>query len=230
MKKVFDSFLELFFPRLCVCCETKLIEGEMHLCFECVRQLVSSNLLLANDKLDNLFAGRFAFVHSSAFALFVKGGNVQKIVHEFKYRDNHQLALYVGQLCGTNIMKNNKYKDIDYIVPVPLHLKRLKTRGYNQSEMIANGISHKINKPVYSDNLIRVINNPSQTKNSKFARWKNTEGIFDIKNKNIFENKHILLVDDVVTTGSTIEICAKLILGCKNSKLSIFAFAQATEF
>jgi ComF family protein len=158
----------------------------------------------------------------ASFAYFVKEGKMQKIIHEIKYNNNPSLAFYMGQLCGKDILESSLFLDIDIIVPIPLHKKRLRERGYNQSLKIAEGVASKINKPIDAQNLIRKINNPSQTKNSRFERWKNTEGIFEIEDSSFFEEKHVLLIDDVITTGSTLEACAKQILTCKNSTISIF--------
>lgn len=227
-KSILNHFLELFFPRLCICCEDRLINHEKYICLNCLHKLPTTNHLTTPDnKLEVFFAGRFPFERIASFAYFVKGGNIQKIIHEIKYKNNPLFAFYIGEICGKEIVKSHFFNDIDYIVPIPLHPKRLKKRGYNQALMIAKGISNKTGLTINGDNLIRIINNPSQTQNSKFERWKNTEGIFDIKNKSLFRGKHILLVDDVITTGSTIEVCAKLLLSCPESKLSIFTIGVA---
>lgn len=229
MKNVLSHLSELFFPRLCVCCGNRLMPEERHICILCLDKLPKTNhLAVVYNQLEDFFAGRFPFVRIASFALFVKGGSVQKIIHEFKYRSNAELGVYIGTLCGHEMIKHNAFGDVDLIVPVPLHTSRLKKRGYNQSLMLAEGISNIIGKPVNSENLIRKIDNPSQTKNSRFERWKNTEGIFAVADKSVFENKHILLVDDVVTTGSTIEVCSKLILRCENSRISIYTVGSAS--
>ena len=230
VKKILNSFLDLLFPRLCICCDSLLIGEEEFLCLGCLCNLPKTDhLKKPENKLEEFFAGRFSFIRIASFAYFVKGGSIQKIVHEFKYRNNPKLGITIGKLCGKEIMKYSAFDDIDYIVPIPLHKKRLKTRGYNQSLMIATGISEETNKPICGDNLIRVIDNPSQTKNSRFSRWKNTEGIFAIRDNELFEGKHILLIDDVITTGSTLEVCAKLILECTNAKISIYALGCSSS-
>jgi ComF family protein len=225
---ILNHFFELFFPCLCVCCGKRLVRGERHLCVTCLSGLpVTRHLREEHNELENFFAGRFRFHQAASFAYFVKGGNIQKIIHEFKYRNNPGLAYYIGTLCGKEIINHNSFETVDFIVPIPLHRKRLRKRGYNQSLLVAQGISQLTGKPVNTDNLIRKINNPSQTKNSRFERWRNTEGIFDIINQSVFENKHILLIDDVVTTGSTLEVCAKLILECKQAQVSIYTVGVA---
>ena len=227
-KTILNHLFELFFPRLCICCEDRLIKNEKSICLNCLYQLPTTNHLTTRDnKLEIFFAGRFPFERIASFAYFVKGGSIQKIIHEIKYRNNPSFATYIGEICGKEILKSQFFGEVDYIVPIPLHRKRLKQRGYNQALMIAKGISNKTGFTVNEDNLIRIINNPSQTKNSKFERWKNTEGIFDIRDKNLFYCKHILLVDDVITTGSTLEVCAKLLLACSETRISIFTVGVA---
>jgi len=228
MKNILNQFSELFFPRLCICCENRLIPDERHICTSCLINIPKTHhLTKANNKLEDFFAGRFPFGRIASFAFFVKEGSIQKFIHEFKYRNNPDLARYIGRLCGKEIVDNNSFLDIDLIVPIPLHKNKLKKRGYNQSLLIAEGISEVIKKPIDSGNLIRKINNPSQAKSSRLERWENAEGIFDIINKSIFQNKHVLLIDDVITTGSTIEVCSKLILECENSKVSVYSVGSA---
>lgn len=228
MKKIFLNFLNLFFPSLCLVCQTKLGHSEEHLCIGCLSLLPKTNYHLQTDnRLESFFAGRFPFKRIGAYAYFVKEGSIQHIVHELKYRHNPKVGHFIGLLCGENIKESDFVSDIDVIVPVPLHPKRQKERGYNQAEEICKGMSHALDIPVDNSSLIRTINNPSQAKSSRFERWDNVEGIFALKNKDNFANKHILLVDDVITTGSTIEACAKELSKATNCTVSVFAFGTA---
>lgn len=229
-KNILNSFIELFSPRLCVCCGDRLSEFEKYICFECLSNLPKTNHLTKYDNsIEVYFAGRFPFVRIAAYAYFTKGGSLQKIIHECKYRNNPHFCVFMGELCGTEVSKTSFINSIDYIVPIPLHKDRLKKRGYNQTQLIAEGISKHTNIPLLNNNLVRIINNPSQTKSNRFERWKNSEGIFGVENPLLFENKHILLVDDVVTTGSTLEVCAKLILKCSGAKISIYTIGATTQ-
>jgi ComF family protein len=228
VKTIFNDLLNLFFPNLCVVCKNKLAEGEQFICLECLLQLPKAhNWNEKDNKLEQFFAGRFPFERIASFAHFVKGGSMQQIIHELKYRNNPKIGQFIGQLCGEELASSQFIHNIDYIVPVPLHPKRQKQRGYNQSLEVARGISEKTNIAIDSETLIRTVNNQSQTKNSRFDRWKNVENIFTVTNPDMFKRKHILLIDDVITTGSTLESCAKEILKCHASKLSIFALASA---
>ena len=228
MRNIFRDFLSLFFPDLCAVCRERLSEGEQHICTDCLLLLPKTNFHLQPDnRLEQFFAGRIPFEHIAAFAYFVKGGSIQQIIHELKYNSNPEIGCFIGQLCGENIKDSEFISSVDLLVPIPLHPKRQKQRGYNQSLEICKGISDITKIPVDNHTLIRTINNPSQTKNSRFDRWKNVEDIFSITDETVFHNKHILLVDDVITTGSTLESCAKEILKCAGSRISIFAVGTA---
>ena len=228
MRNIFRDFLNLFFPDVCVVCRERLSDGEQHICTDCLLLLPKTNFHLQPDnRLEQFFAGRISFQHIVAYAYFVKGGSIQHIIHELKYNHNPLIGSFIGELCGENIKDSDFISTIDLLVPVPLHPKRQKERGYNQSFEICKGISAIAGIPIDNETLIRKINNPSQTKNARFDRWKNVEDIFSVINRNTFENKHILLVDDVITTGSTLESCAKEILRSEGSKVSIYAVGTA---
>lgn len=180
-----------------------------------------------DNRLEQFFAGRIPFRHIAAYAYFVKDGSIQHIIHELKYNRNPLIGYYMGQLCGEDIKESEFISSVDLLVPVPLHPKREKMRGYNQSYEICRGISERTGIPVDNNTLIRKVNNPSQTKNSRFDRWKNVEDIFSITDETAFSGKHILLVDDVITTGSTLESCAGEILKSENCTISIYAVGTA---
>lgn len=228
MKNILNSFLSLFFPHLCCVCKKRLSQHEKHICLDCLAQLPKTNYHnQPENRLVDFFAGRFSFQRAAAFAYFVKGGSIQQIVHELKYNNNAELGVFMGELCGATLKNGDFISDIDFLVPVPLHPKRQMQRGYNQAHEIAKGIAVKTTKQIDTTTLVRTVNNPSQTKNSRFERWANVEDVFSITDSTVFENKHILLIDDVITTGSTIEACAKEILKCEGSKVSILAIGVA---
>lgn len=228
MKRIFHNFLNLFFPDLCVVCNNRLTESEQHICTNCLILLPKTNFHLHPDnRLEQFFAGRIPFRRIAAYAYFVKGGSIQHIIHELKYKQNSQIGVFVGNLCGENIEGSSFVTDVDVLVPVPLHPKREKERGYNQSLEICKGISQVTGIPIDTNTLIRKVNNKSQTKNARFDRWKNVEDIFSITDQTSFQGKHILLVDDVITTGSTLESCAKEILKCEGATISIYAVGTA---
>lgn len=226
--KIFEHILDLFFPECCLVCTQRLMKHEEYLCAKCLGEFPFTNQIDTKDnKLENIFAGRFPFKRIASLAYFSKEGFLQPIIHELKYRNRSELGVYLGEMLGTKLMDSNFINDVDILVPVPIHRKRLEERGYNQSLEIIKGIVKNIPLPYNANNLIRLVNNPSQTGLTKSERWDNVENIFEIIDPSIFEDKHILLVDDVITTGSTLESCAKKILSCcPNSRISIVSIGS----
>jgi len=177
---------------------------------------------------DKLFWGRVKFEQSSSYYKLNKGGKVQELIHQLKYRGQKEVGEYIGKVFGSEL-KSLGWKP-DLIVPVPLHPKKLRKRGYNQSECFADGISTSMNIPVITNALVRLNFTETQTKLDRDKRWENVRYAFRIQNAPEFENKHILLVDDVVTTGATIEACAEVLLQIPGVKVSVATIAYADLF
>lgn len=165
----------------------------------------------------------------AAYALyfFNKGGNVQKMMHHFKYDNMQRIGNVLGGVAGKQLAENEVFKTADYIIPVPLHKKRLKERGYNQSACFADGLAEKLNAKVEVDNLVRAVATKTQTHKSRFARFENMQEVFAVANPDRLINKHVLLVDDTVTTGATLEACGIELLKVPGLKLSIATIAYA---
>jgi len=209
LKKTVLEFLNLIYPNTCIACHKTLIEGEQHLCIQCLSSLAYTSFHLQPDNpIERRFWGKFPVHRATALFIYQKATNSQLILHHLKYKGNKELGAMMGNMLGETISHVLDFH-VDVIIPVPLHPKKLAKRGYNQSEWIAKGISEKMKVPVDTDHLIRVIENPTQTKRSVYERWENTNGIFDLHHAEELNHKHILLVDDVITTGSTMEACAK---------------------
>lgn len=150
---------------------------------------------------------------------------VQRMIHELKYKRNKEIGYYLGELFGRKLNESVLFESVDYVVPVPLHKKKLRKRGYNQSEIIAAGICKTFNKDLSTDNLFRKTHSSTQTRKSRFQRWENVKDIFSLKKPAQFRGKHILIIDDVITTGSTLEACAYSLNQINNIKISMAALA-----
>ena len=222
-----NDFFSLLFPDLCVVCNSHLVNQENLICTKCLYNLPKTNY---HKEIDNpvsqLFWGRTKIELATGFFSFSKGSKYQKMMHKFKYQSNKEIGYVLGKSFG-NYLNNSEFKNIDLIIPVPLHKSKLKKRGYNQSEWIARGLSESMQKPLDVKSFIRSVATETQTRKSRFDRWKNVENIFRVIENEALKGKHVLLVDDVVTTGSTLEACANAILEVENSKVSIATLAIA---
>ena len=225
-----NGFVELFFPHVCITCGERLISQEEYICLNCWFDLpVSRNENGHDNKIARLFWGRVQIEYATSWFQYKKGSRYQKLIHSIKYRGLNELGLVSGKKFGYVLSELQYFEDVDLIVPVPLHPLKEKKRGFNQSLWIAMGIAEAMKKPVSENNLHRKTDSSSQTRKNRYARWQNVEGIFGVHNHKEFENKHILLVDDVVTTGSTIEACASEILKIQNVKISVATLAFAEQ-
>ncbi len=225
---VFD-FVNLFFPEICAACSNSLLKNEKTICTKCLYNLPKTNFHKEEENpISRLFWGKTYIENATAYYYFHKGSIFQDLIHKLKYNNRQDIGYLLGLLLGNELIESNLYKDIDIIVSVPLHPKREKKRGYNQSDCIAEGIAKGLKKPTNLKTICRIIETTTQTKKNKEERWNNVKDIFSIKYPEKFENKHILLVDDVITTGSTIEACARTILSVKNTKVSVACLATAS--
>jgi ComF family protein len=229
LKGYFGDFLNLLYPKICISCSNALVKQEEQLCLKCIIDLPRTNFhFVSSNPIEQLLWGRTQIEKATALFFYRKGSRFQPLLHQLKYKGNYQLGIELGKIMGAEVSQLNYYGEVDYIVPVPLHPKKEKKRGYNQSLMIANGLSEILNKPIVTNNLIRVHYNETQTKRGRFERWENVSDLFQITNLEEFENKHLLLVDDVITTGSTLEACTNALLKSSNVKVSIAALAFAS--
>lgn len=229
MKKIINNLLHFFFPNLCIVCNSRLNLSEQHICLSCIESLPRTNYHNQEEnRLEHYLGGKFVFQRAAAFCYFYKSGGLQKIIHELKYKNNPELAVYMGKLYGNALKDSDFVKDVDYLIPIPLHPKRQKQRGYNQAEEICKGISEVTGIPICTSAIVRTVNNPSQTSHSKTERLKNVEGIFANTNNPNLKDKKVILVDDVITTGSTIEAIAKCFSEDEIPIINIAAIGIAT--
>lgn len=228
LKWIVEELAHYFLPNRCAVCNSKLLSEEIGVCLQCLYKLPKTNNFDEDNNIGEvLLAGRFPFEGVASFAFFTKQGLLQSLIHELKYNNKPAIGNLLGSLFGEDLLHSHFLEPIDVIVPVPLHPKKKVIRGYNQAEAFAQGISKATSIPISVDELIRVINNPTQTKRSKTQRWENVKGIFEVTSTDVFQNKHVLLVDDVITTGSTLEACANALLECSDVKISIATIGEA---
>ena len=214
--------IALFFPKTCICCEEQLIKGEFEICLKCRFELPVTNYTdEINNEVEKVFYGRVKIEFATALLFYRKKGISQKILNHLKYRGNQNIGNLLGEWLGNELRECKRLQPVDYIVPVPLHPKKLEKRGYNQLSTFGKTLSKMLNVPYIEAILTKKSATETQTLKLRFERWKNVNEIFDIVDTTIFENKHILLIDDVITTGATLESCALELLKTKNIKISI---------
>jgi len=229
LKRVFSDIAGLFYPHLCAVCGDELCDGENFVCTACrFRVPLTGFCDDADNPLKRKLWGLLPVEQASAFIWFVDGGDWRRMIHRFKYDRMWLYARRMGEWYGSSLKNSGLYDDVDAIVPVPLHLRKRLSRGYNQSEYIADGIAAALGVKVLRHSVVRRVNNPSQTERSAGERWENVEGIFAVRNADALRGKHILLVDDVFTTGATIISCGEAILNAVGDvKLSVAALAAS---
>lgn len=220
------ELLGVFFPELCIGCNRSLLKNEKYICASCLFHLPVTNYhFQQNNPLEKIFWGRIKIERAYAFLMFRKGNITQHLLHELKYKGNKELGVFIGNLYGQALKEY--IRSIDAVISIPLHISKLRKRGYNQSDFFAEGLSAKLGVENLSEHVKRKVATETQTKKSRFERWENVDSIFEIQNPHLFKNKHILLVDDVITTGATIEACAKSFESIDNLRLSISSIAIA---
>lgn len=226
--KLLDNLLNLMFPNLCLVCGENLIGNEQQICISCIYNIPKTNYHLKKDNpMDKKFWGKVPINACTAYFYFQKGSPYQKVIHSIKYRNNTEVGEILGKYAALDLLESVNFKNIDVIIPVPLHPQKFKSRGYNQSECIGKGLSTILEKPQNTTSLIRVKENTTQTKKNVFERYENTEGIFELAEKESLIGKHVLIIDDVLTTGSTIEACIKVLIKIEGIKISVFTLAVA---
>lgn len=218
----------LLFPELCNACGTHLYYGEKEICIKCLFDLPFTDFhsYAANPVAKQLW-GRLPNTNAMAMLYFRKGTKVQNLMHTLKYKSKIKVGVKLGNLLGEKLELSDDYNNIDLIIPVPLHLSKERLRGYNQSKAIADGVAEYLKTAVSTSHLIREKSTETQTKKSRYTRYENMQAVFNVKHKEEIENLHILLVDDVITTGATLEACGNALLKVGIKKLSIAAVAFA---
>jgi ComF family protein len=224
----YTDFLDIFYPNLCIICNESLLRGEVQICLHCLHGIPTTNFHLHPDNsVEKRFWGKVPLYRGTSFFFFQKGSPFQKLLHELKYRGNKEIGAIIASFAAADLLDAPDFCSVDVLVPVPLHPRKFAKRGYNQSEWIAKGLAGVLHKPVDTLHLRRIRENATQTKKSVFDRYKNTEGIFHLTDTSVFEGRHVLLIDDVLTTGSTLEACMIALMTTPNIRISLFTLALA---
>lgn len=225
-----NDFMSLIYPRYCEACDGLLYKHEAVICNKCLVLLPKSNFHLnSNNPILLALGGRVPLKKATSFLLFEKEGKVQNLLHALKYQNQQIIGVKLGALFYEHVQTSDFFSDIDVIVPVPLHPKKLKQRGYNQSECFAKGIADKSNIAIDTTTLVREFETTTQTKKRKYERWENVKDVFAITNVHAFKNKHVLLVDDVITTGATLEGAWQALKDIEGIQVSVASIAYAMK-
>lgn len=223
------ALFHLVYPRYCICCNNLLVEGERWVCQHCAFDLP---FVPDDDSRDNetanLLAGRLPFDNARSVLYFQKGNKTQELLHQLKYKGNQPLGIDLGKMAGWYLRFSSVAK-ADAIVPVPLHPEKQRARGYNQSVVMAQGLSAALGIPVWADVVVRKRPTITQTQLGRYERWENVEDVFDVVKPSKIVAKHLLLLDDVLTTGATIEVCGQALLNVKDVRLSVVTLAKAVR-
>ena len=225
---LWDDFISLLFPRLCYGCGNHLLRNENIICTECYVVIPRTNYHNEeNNPVAQLLWGRCQIEKAAAFSFYNKGSRIRNLIHNLKYKGIKEIGYELGRVYGLSLKSSGFTEDIDMIIPVPLHPVKQRMRGFNQSETISSGIADATGLTVDTDSLGRVSVTATQTKRSRYDRWTNVEGVFQVTDPIKIGGKHILLVDDVITTGSTVESCANELLKIEGVKVSVVALGFA---
>ncbi|OQY02356.1 MAG: hypothetical protein B6I20_06920 [Bacteroidetes bacterium 4572_117] len=230
MIKAFFDLFNLFFPRKCNNCGSNLDKTELEVCKKCLFEIPKTNFHTDTDNpVNKTFWGRVNVEFATSGFYFTKKSILQNLLHSIKYHNKKELAFELGKYLGVQLIKSGCFGNCDVIIPIPLHPAKKKKRGYNQSEWIAMGMSDKMRIPVDTKVLKRHVNSKSQTKKNREERWENVRSAFSVEIPEKFPGKHILLIDDVITTGATIEACASQLIEKLKVKVSVASLAYASD-
>jgi len=225
----FSLLNELLFPPICTVCGTHLFKNEVEICQMCIRRLPHTHFEMKphDNIISALMWGRCKIELSYSLFYYKKEERVQELLYDIKYRGNKKLGNELGRQIGKSVLKSD-VDAFDLIIPIPLHPNKQRMRGFNQAEAIAVGISEMLQIPINTYNVYRNTHTSSQTKKGRFERWQNVENIFSIRDDYDLKSKHILLIDDVITTGSTLEACVNQITAIEGAKVSVATIACAS--
>jgi ComF family protein len=223
---ILEDFISLFYPRYCRGCFNSLVKGEELICTLCLLEMPKSHYHLQQDNpFYQRLRGRLPVKHVMTLYKFVKQSRVQQVLHALKYKQQPELGEMLGRIYGQDLLEADYKNAFDLIIPVPLHISRRRIRGYNQSEEFGKGLSRILEVPCNDTYMMRSAKTETQTHKTKLSRWENVNRTFHVVKSEPIAEKRILLVDDVVTTGATLEACGQALLDAGCSELSIACIA-----
>ena len=226
IKKYLNHFSHLFYPHNCEGCGTDILFDDQFLCAKCLHALPETIFFSRqHNPVEKLFYGRMSVAHAAAAFYFTKDSLLQHLMIQLKYKSNKEAGYFLGRMMGYALLKAERFQDIDMLIALPLNPKKEFMRGYNQAALICEGISEVWQRPFCRDVVTRIRFTETQTQQNRVSRWQNMEGVFAVTRPETLANRHILLVDDVITTGATLEACGAVLLEIPGVKLSIGAVA-----
>jgi ComF family protein len=227
LKEIPAAFLHLLFPHICVGCGTDIVSEKSTLCMRCVAALPETNFELhPHNPVEKTFWGRLPLINAAAQFYFTKESLMQHLMHQLKYKGNKELGRQLGRIMGEQLKKSGRFT-VDALIPLPLFPAKERKRGYNQATILCEGIAEILQVPILDKAIIRPQHTETQTKKGRIERWKNMEGKFVLTTPAAIQDKHILLVDDVITTGATLEACGTELLKGENVQLSLASLCVA---
>ena len=227
-KTIVQSLLDTLFPRSCSVCDATLFAHEKSLCTRCLVNIPRTFFHHQKfNPMEQLFAGKLKFEKATGFFFYEKGNPYSNILHDIKYRNQPHIGKHLAIIFANELLKSNYFSDIDFIIPVPLHYHKQAKRGYNQSEYIAEGFAKVFNASLRTDIIIAKHHHDSQTHKGIYERWLNTQGIYEVRDSEILKDKHVLIVDDVITTGATLLSVASSISHIPGIKISLATLGVA---
>jgi ComF family protein len=225
-KKYASHFLHLFYPHNCEGCGSDVIFDSQLLCARCRHRLPETGFFTrANNPVEKLFYGRAAIQHAGSAYYFTKDSLLQHLLIQLKYKGNKEAGYFLGRMMGLALAQSEHFSTVDVLVPLPLNHKKEQMRGYNQAALLCEGIHEVWRKPVLPHAVTRTRFTETQTRQNRVSRWQNMEGVFAVNEPALLQHKHILLIDDVITTGATLEACSSSLLAVDGVRVSIGAAA-----
>ena len=230
LKNIVNSTLHLFYPHVCTGCGSDLLQEDNLLCLKCIHNLPHTNFAeLANNQIEKYFWGRISLSAAYSQFYFSKEFLIQHLIHQLKYKGDTKIGFYLGEIMGKTLLNSSRFSSVEALIPLPLYADKEHKRGYNQAMVICNGMSAVMGIPVLNGAVIRQHATETQTRKHRTERWENVKSSFKVAKPGQLSGKHLLLVDDVVTTGATLEACGNAILQTENVKLSIATLAYAAK-